>query len=320
MDPDDDFVPGLESLTLSNESLEFSALASGLKENEGGPLVVCLHGFPDNARSFRFQMPALANAGYRVIAPTLRGYEPGSQPDDEDYSFGALARDVIAWLDELNEDKVHLIGHDWGAGIAYLAGALASERFHSLTTIAVPHAARFPEGLRNVPSQLANSWYMMFFQLRGIAEIAVARNDWSLIKRLWRNWSPGFHLPEEEWINLRKTFEAPGVNRAMLSYYRQNASPGIMLGWKKTEATALTTVPVRTLAITGADDGCMDTRLYDHLFLEEDFPSGFRVERIQDAGHFTHQEKPEEVNRLILDWMQKSSVGGGLSPPTEFAG
>jgi pimeloyl-ACP methyl ester carboxylesterase len=320
MDLDDDFVPGLERLNLSNGSLEFSALASGLKENGGGPLVLCLHGFPDNARSFRFQMPALANAGYRVIAPTLRGYEPSSQPDDEDYSFGALARDVIAWLDELNEDKAHLIGHDWGAGIAYVAGALAPDRFHSLTTIAVPHAARFPEGMRNVPSQLANSWYMMFFQLRGIAEIAVERNDWSLIKRLWRNWSPGFRLPEEEWTNLRKTFEAPGVKRAMLSYYRQNVSPGIMLGWKKTEATALTTVPVRTLAITGADDGCMDTRLYDHLFLEEDFPNGFRVERIQGAGHFTHQEKPAEVNRLILDWMQNSSVGGGLSSPVESAG
>jgi len=301
-----DYGPPFERLKLSNGTLEFSALGCGLKENQGKPLVFCLHGFPDNARSFRFQMPALARAGYRVIAPTLRGYEPGSQPADEDYSFGALARDVIAWLDELNEEKAHLIGHDWGAGITYVAGALAPERFHSLTTIAVPHAARFPEGMRKVPSQLANSWYMMFFQLRGIAEFAVERNDWSLVKRLWRNWSPGFHLPEEEWASLRKTFEAPGVKRAMLSYYRQNVSPGIMLGWKKTEAMALTTVPVRTLAMTGADDGCIDTRLYDHVFLEEDFPNGFRVERIQGAGHFTHQEKPEEVNRLILDWIQKN--------------
>ena len=294
----------LVRMKLSNGSLEFSALACGLNENEAGPLVVCLHGFPDNARSFRFQLPALSKAGYRVIAPTLRGYEPTSQPDDKDYSFGALARDVVAWLDDLGEDKAHLVGHDWGAGIAYFAGALAPERFHSLTTIAVPHAARLQEGIRAVPSQLANSWYMMFFQLRGIAEYAVERNDWSLIKRLWRNWSPEFNLPGEEWANLRETFEARGVKTAMLSYYRQNVSPGIMLGLKNTEAAALTTVPVRTLAITGADDGCMDTRLYDHVFLEEDFPNGFRVERIQGAGHFAHQEKPDEVNRLILDWIK----------------
>lgn len=293
-----------QRITLRNGVLEFSALVCGLKENEDKPLIICLHGFPDNARSFRFQLPAFARAGYRVIAPTLRGYEPSSQPVNEDYSFGALGRDVLAWMDDLGADRVHLIGHDWGAGIAYVAGALAPERFESLTTIAVPHAARLPEGMRSVPSQLRKSWYMMFFQLRGIAEIAVEWNDWSLIKRLWRDWSPEFDLPEEEWCLLRDTFEAPGVKRAMLSYYRQNVSPGIMLGLKKTEATSLTTVPVRTLAITGADDGCMDTRLHDHVFLEEDFPNGFRVERIHGAGHFTHQEKPEQVNRLILDWLQ----------------
>ena len=296
----------LENLKLSSGRLEFSALACGLKENQGESLVLCLHGFPDNARSFRFQLPALARAGYRVIAPTLRGYEPSSQPVDEDYSFASLARDVIAWIDHLGEERVHLVGHDWGAGITYMAAALAPERFHSLTTIAVPHAARLPDGIRRVPSQLAKSWYMMFFQLRGIAEIAVERNDWSLIKKLWRDWSPGYALPKEEWASLRETFEAPGVKRAMLSYYRQNASPGIMLGLKKTEATTLTTVPVRTLAISGADDGCMDTRLYDHVFMEEDFPNGFRVERIQGAGHFTHQERPEEVNRLILAWMNET--------------
>jgi pimeloyl-ACP methyl ester carboxylesterase len=304
METDNGSAPPLERLKLSNGTLEFSALTCGLQRNAARPLVLCLHGFPDNARSFRFQLPVLAEAGYRVIAPTMRGYEPTSQPDDNDYSFGALARDVIGWMDELGEDKVHLIGHDWGAGVAYTAGALAPERFHSLTTIAVPHAARLPDGIRQVPSQLAKSWYMMFFQLRGIAEYVVERNDWSLVKKLWKDWSPAFDMPDEEWASLRETFEAPGVKRAMLSYYRQNASPGVLLGFKKTEATTLTTVPVRTLAITGADDGCMDTRLYDHVFREEDFPKGFRVERIQGAGHFTHQEKPDEVNRLILDWMK----------------
>jgi len=293
----------IEHRTLTHGELRFDALACGFAENPGAPVVLCLHGFPDNARSFRFQLPALARAGYRVIAPTLRGYEPDSQPADGDYSLGALARDVLGWVDELHEQKVHLLGHDWGAAITYLAGALAPERFHSLMTIAVPHAARLTDGIRVVPRQLRNSWYMMFFQLRGIAEIAVERNDWALVRRLWKDWSPGYDLPEKEWISLRSTFEAPGVKRAMLGYYRQNASPGVMLGIKKSEATSLTTVPVRTLAITGADDGCMDTRLYDHVFLDEDFPRGVRVERIAQAGHFTHQEKPDAVNRLLLDWM-----------------
>jgi len=296
--------PVMGKIILANGNLKFTALTCGFETNPAGQVVFCLHGFPDNANSFRLQLPALADAGYRVIAPTLRGYEPSSQPPDNDYSFVALARDVVAWIDDLGEDKVHLVGHDWGAGIAYVAGALAPERFHSLTTIAVPHAARFADGIRKVPGQLAKSWYMMFFQLRGIAETFIERNDWSLIRKLWKDWSPGYNLSEETWADLRTTFAAPGVKTAMLGYYRHNASPRVLMGWKKTEASSLTTVPVRTLAITGADDGCIDTRLYDYVFLEEDFPSGFRVERIEQAGHFTHLEKPEEINRLLLDWLK----------------
>ena len=293
----------MESTTLRNGALEFSAIADGLTAHPDGPVVLCLHGFPDNARSFRFQLPAFAAAGYRSIAPTLRGYEPSSQPADGDYSLATLGRDVIAWIDDLGVDKVHLVGHDWGAAITYVAGALAPERFHSLTTIAVPHAARLAEGIRKVPIQLRNSWYMSFFQLRGISDWRVERDDWALVRRLWKDWSPDFELPEDEWASLRATFAAPGVKPAMLAYYRQNASPAVILGIRKTEAMRLTTVPVRTLALTGADDGCMDTRLYDHVFAAEDFPSGIRVERLAGAGHFTHQEKPDEVNRLVLDWM-----------------
>lgn len=294
----------MEKTTVSNGNLVFSAYACGLEANTGNPVVVCLHGFPDSARSFRFQLPALAEAGYRVLAPALRGYEPSSQPADNDYTVATMARDVVAWADSLGEEKIHLVGHDWGAIIGYAAAAIAPERFHSLTTLAVPPVARFTEGVRKVPAQLMKSWYINFFQLPGIAEAVLERKDWSLIRRLWKNWSPGFELPEEEWAFLRATFAAPGVKKAMLSYYRQNASPSIMLGLKKTEASSLTTVPVKTLAITGADDGCIDTRLYNHTFFEEDFPKGFRVERIRNAGHFMHLEKPEEINRLLMDWLK----------------
>jgi len=107
---------------------------------------------------------------------------------------------------------------------------------------------------------------------------------------------------------MREAFAAPGVKHAMLAYYRQNASPAVMFGLKKTEASALTCVPVPTLAITGADDGCIDTRLYDHLFQEGDFPKGFKVERIVGAGHFAHLEKPEMIHTLILDWLGRHSV------------
>lgn len=270
-------------------------------------VVLCLHGFPDNDRSYRFQRPALEEAGFSVVTPLLRGYEPTSQPSDGDYSVSAMADDVMALLDGLGVHRAHLVGHDWGAVIAYVAAARAPERFESLTTLAIPHPGRLVGALRHAPSQLRKSWYMSFFQLRGLSEWALERDDWALVRGLWRAWSPSFELPQDEWAALRSTFSAPGVKRAMLAYYRQNTSPTAMLGIKKTSFNTLKTIPVRTLAITGAEDGCMDTRLHDHTFDDADFPCGFRVARIEGAGHFVHQERPEAVNAMLLDWLAQSA-------------
>ena len=128
-----------------------------------------------------------------------------------------------------------------------------------------------------------------------------------MLKWLSAIWSPGFSLPEEQWNNRRETFETPGVKQAMLAYYRQNASLGVLLGLFSSEAFRLTTVPVRTLAISGVDDGCMDTRLYDKLFLQEDFPAGFQILRIQGAGHFMHLDAPQAVNDALVDWLQRDA-------------
>ena len=123
-----------ETFFLHNGPLRFSAISLGT-----GPLVLCLHGFPDNANSYREQLPVLANAGYRVVAVTMRGYEPGSQPAENDYSLSSIANDIIGFVEELGERQAHLVGHDWGAAVTYMAGAMAPEKFASLTTMAVPH-------------------------------------------------------------------------------------------------------------------------------------------------------------------------------------
>ncbi|HCP46562.1 MAG TPA: alpha/beta hydrolase [Deltaproteobacteria bacterium] len=293
----------MDRITLSHDRLTFSAMGCGLASNEAAPLVVLLHGFPDSPHTFREQLPALAEAGFRAIAPTMRGYEPSSQPDDGDYRITTMARDVLAWLDSLGEQRVHLVGHDWGAAVTYAAGAMAPERFHSLTTLAVPHAVHSRRVFWRLPSQLLRFWYMHFFQLRGLAEWAVEREDWALLRRLIRSWSPGFRMDDDHWAHLRAQFEGEGVKAAMLAYYRQNVSPGQFLGLRPSEAMTLKTVPVRTLAIAGHQDGCMDSRLFDHLFFDEDFPQGIRIEFIPDAGHFLHLERPDVVNQLLLDWI-----------------
>jgi len=109
----------IETIDLSHDTLHFTAFTKG-----HGPIVFLLHGFPDTALTFRHQIEGLSNAGYRCVAPMMRGYEPGSQPADHDYAIETIAADVVAWADELGADRFHLVGHDWGAVAAYIAGAI----------------------------------------------------------------------------------------------------------------------------------------------------------------------------------------------------
>jgi pimeloyl-ACP methyl ester carboxylesterase len=300
---------GVDPIKLHANGLSFTALSQG-----SGPVVLCLHGFPDHPRSFRFQLEALAAAGFRAIAPTLRGYEPSSQPADGDYHIVRMAEDVVGWVDDLGSERVHLVGHDWGAVISYAAAVLAPDRFHTLTTLAIPHPGRLQrEGLRKLPSQLRKSWYMMFFQLRGVAERVIEARDWAFIEKLWRDWSPGWALPSDELASVKRCLAQPGVKQAALAYYRSMFARRSQAA-RQTASLLASEIPLPTLALTGALDGCMDTRLHDLVMREEDFPAGLEVVRLAGAGHFLHQEKPQEVNRIVLGWLQRRRAVDGGAP------
>jgi len=292
-----------DALVFTNGDLTFSAQAMG-----EGPVVLCLHGFPDNVDSFRHQLPVLAAQGYRAISLALRGYEPASIPKDGDYTLESIATDVIAVLDQLEADPVHLIGHDWGAAIAYVVAAAAPERFKSLITMAVPHAGRFArDGLR-IPKQLRLSWYMGFFNIPWVSDWVVSRQRYAFIRKLWRDWSPGWQPESGVLERVIDTLAQPGVRGAALGYYRAALSLRALL---VSAAEAHYSVPVPTLALTGELDGCIDSQVFERLMVPVDFPAGMTCRRVVDAGHFLHQEQPAAVNALILEWLEAIDVPPG---------
>ena len=289
-------VTDTEQLSFEHEALTFSAQAMG-----DGPIVLCLHGFPDNAGSFRHQLPALAEAGYRAISLTLRGYEPGAIPADGDYTMETIATDILAVIESLDTGPVHLIGHDWGAAVAFVATSAAPERFKSLTVMAVPHAGRFArEGLR-IPKQLRLSWYMGFFNIPWLSDWVVQRQDYAFIRKLWRDWSPGWQPEPGVLDSVIQTLSQPGVRSAALGYYRAALSIKALL---VSAEEAHYPVPVPTLALSGERDGCIASEVFEQLMVAQDFPKGLTFSRIAEAGHFLHQEQPEQVNREILDWLK----------------
>ena len=268
-----------------------------------GPVVLLLHGFPDHPRTFRHQLPALAEAGFRAVAPFMRGYGPGGPPADGRYDVAALGEDAVALLDALDAREACIFGHDWGAMAAYFTALAAGARLRRLATAAVPYGPGFMRALANDYAQQKRSWYMVFFQ-HAFADHAVAANDFAFLERLWRDWSPGYTLPTEEMAALKDTFRRPGVLAAALGYYRATMAPVFDDPAQAEAMSAGLAMPLEVpgLMIHGADDGCIGVDLVAGM--DAYFPRGLRTEIIPNAGHFVHQEQPAAVNRLLIEFFR----------------
>jgi len=256
-----------------------------------GPLVICAHGFPDNWDSYSEQIPALVDLGFRVVVPAMRGYAPSST--GRRYDAATLGADLIALADHFSPAEAAIvIGHDWGAIAAYAATALAPERWSHMVTMAVPHLrTAAPRWIR--PRQLKRSWYMGMFQLRGIAERRLLRDDMALVERLWRDWSPAHRCSPER---LRAVKEAIAAHPSdVLAYYRSMPSPRALAGEARRVVFACTRVPA--LYIHGEDDGCVGVELCDGM--EAAFSADLEVHRLPGAGHFVHLEAADRVNELL---------------------
>jgi pimeloyl-ACP methyl ester carboxylesterase len=289
--------PEFKSGTVRANGLTFAYIEAG-----EGPLVIALHGFPDQPRTFRYQIQALAAAGYHVIAPFARGYAPTDVPPDGPYESAALVADALALIDALGRGRpVILMGHDWGAVAAHGAAAIAPEKIAKLITIAVPHGL-FTQSLVTNPTQQRRSWYMYFFQT-AFAEQAVERDNYAFLDRLWQEWSPGWRYPTAEMDSVKTMMGRPGVLRAALRYYRDTLDPRYRVpALDSIRAQQNAPIRVPTLYVHGADDGCIGVEVSEGV--ERGFTGRFEKRVIPNAGHFPHQERPEEFNSLLLTFLQ----------------
>ena len=253
---------------------------------EGRP-VVLLHGFPDSGRLWRHQAPALAEAGFQVIVPDLRGYGRSDKPEPvEAYSIPVLAGDVLAILAERGIGKAHVVGHDWGAALAWALASFAPGNVDHLVVLSVGNPVTFLRTLE----QRQKSWYMLLFQFPGVAERWLTEDNWAN----FRHW--GGHPDGDQVI---AELEANGSLTPGLNWYRANIAPESWAG------PPLQLPPVQAPAMgvwSSGDFALSEVQMTDSA---QNMAGSWRYERLDGPGHWMQLEAPGQVNELLLDFLPR---------------
>jgi epoxide hydrolase 4 len=267
-----------------------------------GPLVVLLHGFPDFWYSWRFQIPALAGAGFRVVAPDMRGYNLSSRPPEiSSYAPAKLAadiRDLIAERSDGGESRAFLAGHDWGAAVAWLTAIRHPESVQRLAILNVPHPRRMIEGLRRPGRQLLRSWYMFFFQLPSVPERLLAADNFRAFRQLFAHDARARAFTPADIDRYVEAWSQPGALTAMLNYYRAafRRPPAPPTGG------SLPPVQAPTVVIWGERDRHLGAELAEPD--RHDVPNLERVVRLPDASHWVQHDEPDRVSELLIDFFR----------------
>jgi pimeloyl-ACP methyl ester carboxylesterase len=258
-----------------------------------GPLVVLLHGFPEFWYGWRLQIKPLAAAGFRVVAPDMRGYNLSSRPKGvKAYETDQLTADIRGLIQECGGKSAQLVGHDWGGSVAWATAMNYPEVVDRLAILNAAHPRKLSQGLHH-PSQLRKSWYFFFFNLPELPESVVRANRWHFFRHFLSDARPAY--TPEEIDRYIEAWSQPGAATGMINYYRSS----VRTSPKKAEA-ALRPISAPTLVIWGQRDDYLGPELAepDH----DDVPNLDRVERLPDASHWVHHDEAERVNQLLIDF------------------
>jgi len=285
------YVPmNYETSYIETNEIKLHMVMAGPKD---GQPVLLLHGFPEFWYGWRQQIPALAEAGYRVIVPDQRGYNLSDKPKGvKAYTLDELVADILGLIDALGYEKVNLIGHDWGAMVAWSFASWHPERLHKLGILNVPHPAVMLNFLRRGdPEQLRRSWYIFAFQIPWLPEYFLRRNDWRNAVRVLRGSGKIHTFGNEDIVEYKKAWAQPGAMTAMLNWYRA-------VFRHRPQRTEGMRVQVPTLIIWGINDVALSHRM---ARLSLDYCEDGKLVIFEEATHWVQHDEAGAVNQLLIE-------------------
>ncbi|MBC7882777.1 MAG: alpha/beta hydrolase [Anaerolineae bacterium] len=285
----------MQDIYLRANGIQFHLVEEGDKEK---PLLLFLHGFPEYWYSWRHQIPVMAQNFY-TVAPDLRGYNLTDKPT-AGYDLNTLVDDIFALMKALEKETVTLVAHDWGGAIAWAFAYRYPQCLDKLVVLNCPHPARLAEELRGNPQQLLMSWYFFFFQLPWLPETLIRADDYAFIEKAFRapQIRPGT-FSYEDIVKYKQAIAQPGALTAAINYYRNALNLGQLDSLSDRYSGSKIKSP--TMLIWGVEDFALSLALTRNM--KRFFDGEFRLELIAECSHWTQQEAPEEVNKLLQEFL-----------------
>lgn len=300
----------MQTIRVRANDIQFEVMTAG----SGDRLALCLHGFPECAFSWRFQVPLLEELGYRVWVPNLRGYGGTDSPQKiEAYQIETLVQDVAELIRVSGAKQTLLVAHDWGGMLAWLLASWQPSLVQRLVICNLPHPACFLREVKR-PPQIFKSWYVLFFQIPRLPEALLgaqgANAVGNAIRRTARDPS---RFPDDVLAVYRKNASRPGGLRAMINWYRALLRGG---GAARLRTQKWPVIQIPTLVIWGDADTALSVR---NLKGTEQYASDLTVRVLPGVSHWVQQEAAETVNSILLDWLAQTDRKAMTSSSTDTA-